>query len=105
MICLIASHLVLIQERLCGIAGPASEDLRRPWVRTYLAAVGQIDRRIEDDLVAPLDAAVDFDLLSEVTYHRDLAQVNNAVLHHGDLQSGFVENDRIRGHLVARCLA
>jgi hypothetical protein len=48
-------------------ADPASEDLRRPWVRAYLAAVGQINCRIEDDQVAPLDAAVDFDLPSGVT--------------------------------------
>jgi hypothetical protein len=96
---------MLIQVRLCGIADAASENLRRPWARAYLAAVGQIDRRIKDHLVAPLDAAVDFNLLSKVAYHRDLAQVNHAVLHHGDLQSGFVQNDRIRGHLEAWSLA
>jgi hypothetical protein len=32
---------------------------------SHLAAVGQINRRIKD-LVAPLDAAVDFDLLPEI---------------------------------------
>jgi hypothetical protein len=78
--------------------------LRRPCPRAYLAAVGQINGWIEDHLVAALDAAVDFNLLSEVAYHRDLAQVHHAVLHYGDLHPGFIENDRISGHLVARYL-
>ena len=46
----------------------------------------------------------DFDLLAEVPYHRDLAQAYHAILNDGDLQSGFIENDRVGGDLVARCL-
>ena len=56
---------------------------------SYLAAVGQIDGRINDNPIALLDAAVDLDLPPEVAHHRDLAQVDQAVLHHGDLQAIF----------------
>lgn len=64
-----------------------SHDLFRPLAGSNPAAFGEIYSRIEYHLVAPLDAAVDFDLASEVAHHRNFAQVHHAILHDGDLQA------------------
>jgi hypothetical protein len=42
----------------------------------YLVAVGEVDRRLQDDLVAILDTLVDLDLVGD----RDLAKMRNPIL-------------------------
>src|SRR6266850_2606077 len=69
------------------------------------AALGEVDRRVEDHLVTLLDAVVHLELGAEVTDHRDLSDMGDAVLDHGDLQSAAVENDRVGRHQEAGCLA
>jgi hypothetical protein len=68
-------HWLLISRQLGRRAGTDLDPV----------AIRKVNRRIEDYPVAPLDAAVDFNLLSEIAYHCDLAQVHHVVLHHGDL--------------------
>src|SRR6266436_3807541 len=82
-----------------------SRCLRRLRPRLHFAAVGEIHGRIEDHLVARLDPAVDADALPEVARHLDLSQMDHAILHHRDLQAGFIENDRVGGNRDARRLA
>src|ERR1700748_25097 len=74
-------------------------------LRTDPGTIGKIDRWIEDDLIAAVDAAVDFDLAAEVTHDVDLAQMHHAILDHGDLHAAFIEDHGVSGDPEARGLA
>src|SRR5712664_3988005 len=63
-----------------------------------LAAFRQVHHRIEDDLVAGLDAVVHFDLYAEVTRNRDLLQMDGAVLHERDMQAVLIEDHSVGGY-------
>jgi hypothetical protein len=60
-----------------------------------LAAFRQVYHRIEDDLIARLDAVVHFDFLTEVARDRDLLQMGNTVLDDRDMQAVLIEHNRI----------
>ena len=50
-----------------------------------LAAVNQLNRGVQDHLIARLHTAVDLDLPPEIPYDRYLAQMHRTVLDHGEL--------------------
>jgi hypothetical protein len=70
-----------------------------------LAAVGQVDHRVEDDLIARLDAVVHFDFLAEVARNRDLLHMGNAVLDDRDMQAVLIEHNRVGRYDHGWCFA
>ena len=74
-------------------------------LRLHPAAVGEVNRRIENHLVSRLDAVAHFDLRSEVARHRDFADMGHAILHYGDLHAVAVENDGVGRDQQRRHLA
>jgi hypothetical protein len=68
------------------------------WTHGHLAAVRQVDHRIEDHLIARLDAVVHLDFLAEVTRDRDLLQTRGTVLDHSDMQAILIEYDCVGGY-------
>lgn len=82
-----------------------SRQLRR-WTGSDLdlAAICQIDRRIEDHLIAVLDAGAHLDGRSEVAHDGDLVEARDAVLHHRDTKTFPVEDDRLGGNDERRSL-
>src|ERR1700744_3397746 len=75
---------------------PARDDLARPRLlhraHRHLAAIREVDHRIENDLIACLDAFMPLDLGAEVARNGDLLQMGDAVLHHRDVQAVVVEH-------------
>jgi hypothetical protein len=71
----------------------------------HLAATDERDRWIEDQPVACLDAAIDFDLCAKIALYSHLAYLRPAVAEYGYLHSIAVENERIGRHHEARRLA
>ena len=65
---------------------------------THVAALGKIDRRIEDDPIAWLDPALHFDLRAEVAGHAHLADLRLAMFDDRDLQAVAVEDDGLGRH-------
>src|ERR1700742_1287568 len=61
----------------------------------YLAAVRQVDHRIEDDLIARFDAFAYLNLRAEVARDRDLLKTGGAILDHRDVQAILIEYDGI----------
>jgi hypothetical protein len=57
-----------------------SRCLTQPLPGSHLGAFGKVDRRIEDHQVAALHPSVDQNLVAEVTYYADLAQMQHAIL-------------------------
>src|SRR4029077_18639862 len=78
---------------------------RRLRLGLNLAAVDERDRRIEDQPVSRLDAAVHFDPRAEIALHFHLAELCLAIVDEGDLHSATVEDDRIGRHQEAWRLA
>src|SRR3979411_1787458 len=74
-------------------------------MRSDLAALRQIHHRIEDDLVARLDAVMHFDFLAEVARDRDLLQMGSAVLDDRDMQAILIEYDGVGRYDHRWCLA
>src|SRR4029450_4658429 len=70
-----------------------------------LAAPDQVDRGIEDDHVAFLDAIAYFHLRAQIPCHRYSSDVGLTTLDHGDLQAVAIENDRLGGHEKRRSVA
>src|SRR4249919_3027173 len=64
----------------------------------HLLALDQVYRRVEDDLIALLDAVAHLDLFPQIARHRYFPDVNDPVLDSGDLRPLGVENDRIGWH-------
>jgi hypothetical protein len=62
------------------------------------AAVGKIDCRVEDNLITGLEVRLDFDLLAEIAFDRDLLHVNPAIPHHSNMQAVLIKHDRVSGH-------
>ena len=62
------------------------------------AAVGKIDRGVEDNLIAGLEVRLDFDLLAEIAFDRDFLHVNPAIPHHSNMQAVLIKHDRVSGH-------
>jgi hypothetical protein len=60
------------------------------------AAIDEVDHRIENHLVSRLDAIAYLDLGSEVPGDRYFADMDDAVVHDGDLQAVAVENNGFR---------
>src|SRR3954471_8809044 len=75
------------------------------WANLHLLALDQVDRWIEDHLIAVPDTVAHLDLFSQITRYRYFPQVNDAIFDHGDLRSISVENDRVCRHHEARGLA
>jgi hypothetical protein len=61
-----------------------------------LTAIDEVDHRIENHLVSRLDAVAYLDLGSEVPNDRYFPDVDDAVVHDGDLQAVAVENNGFR---------
>src|SRR5271169_953440 len=70
-----------------------------------LAAFRQVHHRIEDDLIAWLDAVVHFDFGAEVTRDHDLLQMDGAVLDNRDMLAVLIEYNRIGRYDHRWCLA
>ena len=70
-----------------------------------LAAFRQVHHRIEDDLIARLDAVVHFDFGAEVTRDHDLLQMDGAVLDDRDMLAVLIEYNRIGRFDHRWCLA
>src|SRR5467141_3595203 len=83
----------------------ALADLRFVLANRDLAAFRQVHHRIEDHLVAGLDAVVHFDLCAEVPRNRDLLQMDDAVLHDRDMQAVLIEDHSVGGDDHRRCLS
>lgn len=66
--------------------------------RTDPGTIGEIDRGIEDHLIAAFDAAVDLNLAAEIAHHTNLAQMDDAVLDNGDLHPALSEDDGVGGN-------
>src|SRR5262249_41128033 len=83
---------------------PESPSLRaaiaasRAGASSYFTTLHQINRRIDDNLVALFDSGAYFHLRAQVARHRHLADARRAILDHGDLQPITVKNDRIGRH-------
>src|ERR1700723_2725127 len=56
-----------------------------------LAAFRQVHHRIEDDLIAWLDALLYFDFSAEITRDTDLLQMDDAILDDRDMLAIFIE--------------
>src|SRR5450631_1284529 len=63
--------------------------------RRHPAAFRQVDHRIKDDLIPWHDAVMHFDFRTEITRDRDLLQMSNAILDHGDMQPVLIEYNRV----------
>src|SRR6267143_1283112 len=72
----------------------------RRWLgnNLHFVAIGEVDRRLQDDLVTILDALADLDLGAVIGGDRDLVQMRDAVLDHRDLLAVLIEDDRRAGH-------
>ena len=77
----------------------------RRFARRDFAAVGQVDHRVEDHLIARLDAVVHFDFRTEVTRDGDLLQMSGAILDDRDMQAVLIEYDRVGRYDHRWCLA
>jgi hypothetical protein len=90
--------IAVISKRRIANSFPR-QDLARPRLahRThrYLAAVGQVDHRVENDTVARPDAIVRFDLGAKVTRDGDLLKAGDAVLDHRDVEAILIEYDGV----------
>src|SRR6266516_2933893 len=62
------------------------------------AAICEVDRRVENHLVARLDAVAHFHGRSQIARDGHLMHADRAVLDHGDVQPVVVENDGVGGH-------
>jgi hypothetical protein len=71
---------------------------RRLGVDLHFLAIGQVDRRLQDDLVAILDAFADLNLGAEIGGDRNLAEMADPVVDYGDLHPVLIEDDRRGGH-------
>jgi len=63
-----------------------------------LAALFEIDGRIENDLVAVLDAVAHFDLPAKIARDRDAVHMDDAILDHGNVQPVLIEDHRVGGN-------
>src|SRR3979490_2302421 len=70
-----------------------------------LGAFRQVHDRIEDHLIARLDAVVHFDFLAEITRDRNLLQMGGAVLDDRDMQAVLIEYNRVGRYDHRWCLA
>src|SRR5947209_3382597 len=87
---------VLVRARV--LANEPFPGLRRPfslgskiWSRSiragsHLAAVDEVNGRVEDHFLAALDTLAYLDLLAEIACHFDLADMGCAILDDGNLQ-------------------
>ena len=71
----------------------------------HLVAVGEVDRRLQDNLVSVLDAGVDLDLCAIIRRDRNLVQMGDAVFDNRDLHAVLIEDDRRGGNDQRRRLA
>jgi hypothetical protein len=60
----------------------------------HFLAIGQVDWRLQDDLVAILDAFADLHLGAEIGGDRNLAEMDDPVVDYGDLHAVLIEDDR-----------
>jgi hypothetical protein len=60
------------------------------------AALDEVDRRVEDHLIARLNAVARLDLRSEIARHRYLSNMRDTILDHGDVQPIAVEDACVR---------
>ena len=88
-----------------GIPRILARRRRRFGLRLDLAPLGKIDRRIQDHLIARPQRVIHLDRRAEIARHRDVAEVNNALVHDGDAQSVGVEHDGVCGNDQAGDLA
>src|SRR5580704_2781794 len=84
-----------LRSRTASVASPLPT-LRADLARLRLAhghpaAFRQVHHRVEDDLVARLDAAVHFHFGAEVARNGDLLQMRDAILDHRDMQAVLIE--------------
>jgi hypothetical protein len=70
-----------------------------------LAALFEIDGRIENDLVAVLDAVAHFDFPAKIARDRDGVHMDDAILDHGNVQAVLIEDHRVGGNDERRRLA
>ena len=85
--------------------GTTTPSRRGRRLRRDLAPFGEIDGGVENHLVALAHACAYLDGGAEVAHLGDLADVGDAILHHGNTQPVLVEDDRRRRHDQRRRLA
>src|SRR6516165_12288421 len=66
------------------------------WPDANFLAVGKIDGRGQDHLVAVLDARVHLDCRAEVAHHVDAVQMGGSIFDDRDAEAFGVEDDRFR---------
>src|SRR5271170_1607883 len=71
---------------------------RRHRLRIYSAALAEVDRRVENHLIASLHPIADLEGGAAVADHGELADVDDPVLDGGDAQALAVEDDGFGGN-------
>jgi len=71
----------------------------------YLAAIDEVDRRIDDQLISGLDPTDHFHPGAQIALHSYFADFHRAIGDNCDLHSVAVEDERIGRHRKARRLA